>query len=177
MSNHEEALFHVKIILAGDGTVGKTSLLRRYVSDDFTNEHKMTIGMDAHSKLTRIPGLGPVKLHTWDLAGQPQWSTVRETFYIGSHAMALVFDVNAPETIKHLPDWVRECRSKVPTIPVLVVGNKTDLPCRVPTERLSKWAKENGYEYMETCPKTGENVDQMFERLGQMGVTFALKHR
>lgn len=171
------ALFKVKVILAGDGAVGKTSLLRRYVANEFIDTHKMTIGMDSYSKLTRVPGLGPVKIHTWDLAGQPQWMVVRESFYFGSHAMALVYDVHQPETIQHLPDWVAECRSKVPNIPVLVVGNKVDLPCRVPTYKIAKWARDNHFEYIETSPKTGLNVETMFETLGMLGVNFALKSR
>lgn len=176
-NNNEKALFHVKIILAGDGTVGKTSLLHRYVFDEFIKEHKMTIGMDAHTKLTRVPGLGPVKIHTWDLAGQPQWSTVRETFYLGSHAMALVFDVNQPASIKHLPDWIIECRSKAPGIPVLVVANKIDLPAKVPTDKIARWAGEHQFDYIETSPKTAQNVATMFEKLGEMGVNFALQRR
>lgn len=173
----EQALFHVKVILAGDGTVGKTCLLRRYVFNEFVTDHKMTIGMDSHTKLTKVPGLGPVKIHTWDLAGQPQWSFVRESFYLGSHAMALVFDVNNLDSIKHLPDWVTECRSKARGIPVLVVANKIDLPCRVPVDRIAKWARDNNYDFIETSPKTGQNVKEMFEKLGLLGVNFALKSR
>jgi small GTP-binding protein len=172
-----EPLFHVKVILAGDGCVGKTSLLRRYVFDDFIDDHLTTIGMDTHTKLTRVSGLGPVKIHTWDLAGQQHWAFVRESFYLGSHAMALVFDVNQPETIKGLPTWITECRSKAPGIPVLVVANKIDLPLRVPTEKIARWARENHFDYMETSPRTGHNVDTMFEQLGSMGVHFALKSR
>lgn len=170
----EKALFHVKVILAGDGTVGKSCLLRRYVHNEFIENHNMTIGMDTHTKLTRVPGLGPVKIHTWDLAGQPQWSVVRETFYLGSHAMALVFDVNNPETITHLPDWVSECRSKVKGIPVLVVANKIDLPNRVPVNKIARWARDNNFEFIETSPKTGQNVNAMFEKLGLLGVNFVL---
>jgi small GTP-binding protein len=177
VDNLAVALFHIKVILAGDGTVGKSCLLRRYVLNEFVEKHNMTIGMDSHTKLTRVPGLGPVKIHTWDLAGQPQWSVVRESFYLGSHAMALVFDISNLETIKHLPDWVSECRSKAPGIPVLVVGNKVDLPYRVPTNKIAKWARENNYGYIETSPKTGYNVEAMFEKLGLMGVNFALKSR
>ena len=173
--NTNSALFHVKVILAGDGTVGKTSLLHRYVFNEFINEHNMTIGMDSHTKLTRVPGLGPVKIHTWDLAGQPQWSFVRESFYLGSHAMALVFDVNQPETIKHLPDWVSECRNKAPGIPVLVVANKIDLPRKVPTDKIDRWAREHQFAFIETSPKMDYNVDTMFEKLGVMGVNFALQ--
>jgi small GTP-binding protein len=176
MSNEKQtALFTVKVILAGDGTVGKTSLLHRYVFNKFITEHKMTIGMDTHSKLTNVPGLGPVKINTWDLAGQPQWASVRESFYLGSHAMALVFDTSQAETIKNLPDWVTECRSKAPGIPVLVVANKIDLPRRVPADKIKIWAKNNHYDYIETSPKTGYNVNALFEKLGMMGVNFALK--
>jgi len=173
----DEILFNVKVILAGDGCVGKSSLLRRYVFDDFSEVHKMTIGMDTHAKMTRVPGLGPVKIHTWDLAGQPQWAAVRESFYLGSHAMALTFDVSQPETIKHLPDWVRECRAKAPNIPVLIVANKIDLPQQVPVGKIARWAKDNGYDYIEASAKQDYNVDIMFEKLGTMGVNFALKSR
>lgn len=177
VTDDKEILFHVKVILAGDGAVGKSSLLRRYVFDEFSEEHKMTIGMDSYTTLTRVPGLGPVKIHTWDLAGQPQWSAVRESFYLGSHAMALVFDASQPETIKHLPDWVSECRSKAPNIPVLVVASKIDLPPRVPVNKIVKWASDNGYDYVETSSKNDYNVEAMFERLGTMGVNFVLKSR
>jgi small GTP-binding protein len=177
MTNDEKVLFHVKVILAGDGAVGKSSLLRRYVFNEFTDKHNMTIGMDTYTSLTRVPGLGPVKIHTWDLAGQPQWSSVRESFYLGSHAMALVFDVNQSETVKHLPDWVRECRGKAPNIPVLVVASKIDLPHKVPTNKIAKWAEDNGYGYIETSSKTNYNVEAMFEKLGTMGVNFVLKSR
>ncbi len=177
MTNNEKPLFQVKVILAGDGAVGKSSLLLWYISKEFTEAHKMTIGMDAHSKLTKVAGLGLVKIHTWDLAGQPQWASVREGFYLGSHAMALIFDVNRPETIQHLPDWVTECRRKAPGIPVLVVANKVDLPHRVPVSKIAKWAKDHQYDFIEASPKTGYNVDEMFEKLGTMGVNFVLKRR
>ncbi|MEM7348312.1 MAG: hypothetical protein AAF485_29130, partial [Chloroflexota bacterium] len=88
-----------------------------------------------------------------------------------------VFDVNEKNTIKHLPDWVTECRGKAPGIPVLVVANKIDLPYKVPVERIKRWAAENSYGYIETSPKTGLNVNEMFEELGVMGVNFALKSR
>jgi len=173
----DDVLFNVKVILAGDGCVGKSSLLRRYVFDEFSEVHKMTIGMDTHAKLTRVPGLGPIKIHTWDLAGQPQWAAVHESFYLGSHAMALTFDVSQPETIKQLPNWVRECRAKVPNIPVLIVANKIDLPQQVPIGRIAAWAKDNGYDFIEASAKKSYNVDAMFERLGAKGVNFALKSR
>lgn len=178
MSNRSNvALFQVKVILAGDGMVGKSSLLRRYIYDEFREDHEMTIGMDSHTKLTRVPGLGPVKIQTWDLAGQPRWSAVRDSFYAGSHAMAVVLDVNDPETIKHLPDWIRECRSHVPGIPIIIVANKVDLPRRVPSNKIAKWARENHYDYIETSPKMDYNIDALFEKLGVMGVNFALKSR
>jgi signal recognition particle receptor subunit beta len=76
-----------------------------------------------------------------------------------------------------LPDWLSECRSKTPGIPVLVVANKVDLPFRVPVNKITKWAKENNFDFIRTSPKTGHNVEAMFEKLGAMGVNFALKSR
>ncbi len=89
--------------------------------------------------------------------------------------MALVFDVNQPDTIKHLPDWVKECRNKAPGIPVLVVANKIDLPRKVPTDKLARWAREQRFGFIETSPRTAYNVDTMFEKLGEIGVNFALQ--
>ncbi len=174
---NETPLFNVKVILAGDGAVGKSSLLRRYIFHDFIEQHKMTIAMDSYSKVAKVPGLGPVKVHLWDLAGQPQWAAVREGFYLGAHAMALVFDVSRAETIKGLPNWILECRKKAPGIPVLVVANKIDLPPKVPLDKIAKWVKDNQYELVTTSPKTGFNIELMFEKLGIMGVNFVLKRR
>jgi small GTP-binding protein len=172
----EKPLFHVKVILAGDGTVGKTCLLHRYMFNEFVETHKMTIGMDSHTKLTKVPGLGPVKIHTWDLAGQMQWAVVRESFYlVPRHGFG--FDVNNWKPLNICPNWVSECRIKAPGIPVLVVANKVDLPFRIPVDKIARWARDNHYDYIETSPKTGQNVSILFEKLGLMGVNFALKSR
>jgi signal recognition particle receptor subunit beta len=91
--------------------------------------------------------------------------------------MALVYDVSQPQTIEHLPDWVHECRSKAPNIPVLVVASKIDLPHKVPVSKIARWAADNGYDYIETSAKNKFNVEAMFEKLGTLGVNFALKSR
>jgi len=151
----------LKVVMAGDGNVGKTSLVRRFCEGKFTESRVTTIGVDFQTKVVRLPE-NTVKLSIWDMAGQERFKVVRSGFYRGSLATALVYDITEAESVKHLPEWYEEIRSAVPEQNYIVVGNKADLERRVDPDDARQFAESIGGFYLETSALNGEGVGKLF---------------
>jgi small GTP-binding protein len=162
-----DAIPLLKIIVAGDGNVGKTSLVRRYCEGRFDTSRVMTIGVDFQTKVVTLPE-ATVKLSIWDIAGQERFSVIRTGFYRGSLAAALVYDLSVPETLKNLVTWYFEITKVIKDQKFLVVGNKADLASEA-TDRVGlQFAKVIHADYVRTSAATGEGVPQMFETLARL---------
>ncbi|MFW9904023.1 MAG: Rab family GTPase, partial [Candidatus Thorarchaeota archaeon] len=126
-----------KVCLVGDGGVGKSAILERFLGtgDRFQAGYKPTIGMGIAVKSILIDDF-VINFQIWDIAGQPHFEFVRASFYKGSRAIIMVFDLASPQTLYHLQKWINEIMSNVNyVIPFLVVGNKADLQSTIdPTE-------------------------------------------
>jgi small GTP-binding protein len=154
-----------KIVIAGDESVGKTSLIRRYCEGKFDTSRVATIGVDFQTKVVDLPA-GSVKLSIWDLAGQERFQVVRLGMYRGSRAAALVFDLSRPETLEHLAAWRQEAQGAVAAVRFLIVGNKADL---APARGAGKaFADSIQAAYIETSAQTGEGVAEIFESLARL---------
>lgn len=154
----------LKIIVAGDGNIGKTSLVRRFCEGKFDISRVATIGVDFQTHTVDLPS-GTVKLSIWDVAGQAQWKTARESFYRGARATALVFDVTNPESLAHLAAWHQEVIATAPNQGFIVVGNKVDLERNVGIEQGRQFAASIQAGYVETSALSGKGVEQMFTLL------------
>ena len=157
----------LKVVIAGDGDVGKTSLVRRYCEGKFETSRVMTIGVDFQTKLVNLPEQ-TVKLSIWDMAGQDRFSSIRTGFYRGSLVSALVYDLTVPETLKKLVNWYFEIAKVVPNQKFVVVGNKSDLVVDEPDRVGLQFAKVIRAEYIRTSAATGTGVDDMFEALARI---------
>jgi len=157
----------LKVLIVGNGTVGKTSLVRRYCEGSFTSSRVATIGVDFQTKLVDLPG-GQVKLSIWDLAGQERFAVMRPGFYKGGRSAALVFDVTEPQTLEDLPRWREELLGVIPTVPTIVIGNKIDLERKVEMDKGREYAQSIGAPYVETSAATGDGVPQFFESLARL---------
>ena len=160
----------VKVAIAGDGNVGKTSLIRLHTKGKFEISRVATIGVDFQTHTEQLPQ-GSVKLSIWDMAGQERFQFLRADFYRGSRAAALVYDVTAPETLKHLVNWQIEITEVVPGIQLMVVGNKIDLERAHDPQAAKGFAEIIGCPYLETSAFTGEGVADMFRTLAELAVT------
>ena len=119
-----EKAFLVKIVLAGDGAVGKTTLRRRYLGEGFQSSYMMTIGADFAVKRVKIGGK-EITFQIWDLAGQPRFEVVRQGFYRGARGGLLVYDVTRRRTFLNIQHWKEECFKNLDReVPVIVVANK-----------------------------------------------------
>ncbi len=166
MSEEYDYLF--KSIVVGDGGVGKTALTLRFSKGFFTEDYKMTIGVDFHVKTIAIDSNeGPIrsKLQIWDTGGQERFSSIRPMYYRGSLGALLIFDLTNSSSFEHLPQWIEEVRANVKTeIPLLLVGNKSDLVDQraVSLEEINSFTYNFNLYYMETSAKTGEGVGDCF---------------
>jgi small GTP-binding protein len=154
----------LKVVVAGDGTVGKTSLIRRYCEGKFEQARVQTIGVDFQTKTVDLPE-GTVKLSIWDMAGQARFEVMRAGFYRGSRASALVYDVTSPESFANLSRWREEILDAVQDQTFLIVGNKIDLGRVVTTGEGERFAGSIGASFVETSALSGEGVPVLFEAL------------
>jgi small GTP-binding protein len=157
----------LKVVIVGDGAVGKTTLARRYCEGKFHESRVATIGVDFYTQHVPLPS-GMVKLSIWDMAGQERFHAVRAGFYRGSRAAALVYDVTDPATLINLKRWQEEVLRAVPGQKVLVVGNKIDLERSVRSAVGRAFAAYIGAPYLETSAKTGGGVSLLFETLARL---------
>lgn len=166
-----------KVLLLGDGAVGKTSLIRRYVDDKFDSSYSTTMGMEPYYKEEHLPKVD-VGLSVWDVAGQKRFENMRKMFYKGTMGIILVADVTRKETLDNLLTWRDEVKGQVNLdLPIVIVSNKTDL------ESQREFSKEEGKTfseqmgncngYYETSALTGDQVHAMFKFLAEQIVDFA----
>jgi len=164
----EEYQYLFKSIVIGDGGVGKTSLSLRFSKGIFSEDYKITIGVDFHVKtinLETTEGLITCKLQLWDTGGQERFGHIRPMYYQGSLGAVLVFDVTNHASFEHLPKWIEEVRNNIKiAIPLLLVGNKSDLTEQraVSIKEVNSFTRNFNLFYMETSAKTGDGVGNCF---------------
>ncbi len=157
-----------KLILGGEGGVGKTSMVHRFVEDSFQKDYKSTIGTSIMKKECEFKGLdSKVRFIIWDLAGQAQFKRVRQSYLRNAEAGILVYDVTRKETLDSLENWFEEIKNVSPVISLILVGNKIDLVDQrvIPPEQGEELAKKLNLSYIETSAKTGENINDAFKML------------
>lgn len=155
-----------KLILGGDGGVGKTSMVHRFVEGSFDVDYKSTIGTSIMKKECDFEGLNSkVRFVIWDLAGQSQFKRVRQSYLSNSEAGILVYDVTRKETFENIKNWFEEINKASPGISMILVGNKIDLDRQVSPAEGEDLAQILGLSYIETSAKTGANVEDAFKML------------
>jgi len=157
-----------KLILGGDGAVGKTSMVHRFVENKFAKDYKSTIGTSIMKKECKFDGLDSiVRFVLWDLAGQSQFKKVRQSYLSNAEAGILAFDVTNPMSFQNIENWHKEILSASPNISLILVGNKIDLEGErlVSREDGEKTAENLGIPYIETSAKTGESINDAFRML------------
>ncbi|SHI43674.1 Rab family GTPase [Pseudozobellia thermophila] len=155
-----------KIVVLGYFGVGKTSLIRRFVENSFSNDYKVSIGVHIVKKTVQVSTDDTVSLILWDLEGTDDIASVRESYLLGTHGIIYVFDVSRPSTFQSIEKDLEALAKKVPGVPTQVVGNKIDL---VASEEVDATLTEKGisFDYL-TSAKTGEKVNELFEHLAKI---------
>ncbi|MFX1321954.1 MAG: GTP-binding protein [Promethearchaeota archaeon] len=163
-------MYKFKVIIIGPSAVGKTSLLYRFVKNEFQLQYKLTLGANFLSKTLEIKPNKAVYLQIWDIGGQEKFKILYKNFYEGANGALLVFDLSRESTFKKMSTWLFEMYIIMGTkIPFILVGNKVDLFSEIGeivNRNAAEWfAKQENASYIETSAKTGDNVEQAFIKL------------
>ncbi|ORC90907.1 putative small GTP-binding protein Rab28 [Trypanosoma theileri] len=174
-SASEDGEREFKVVILGDGAVGKTSLIKRYCESDFAQNYKQTIGLDFYSKKVELPDGGRVTLRIWDIGGQQIGGSMIENYIHEADAVCFVYDVTNPDSFKDVEDWHRcvltslEKEKETPrsSSPLMVlVGNKTDLPNRQVTNGMhERAASMNHMEAFLISARSGERINALFTKI------------
>lgn len=163
-----------KIVLIGEAEVGKTSLVRQYVDHSFEPKYVTTIGtpISKHIDLLSLEDDTPVQvcLNIWDIMGSKKLlDELGEAYFQGVQGALAVFDVTRAETLESLPFWLKATRKAEPRIPVMVLGNKSDLSAQrmVTNAEARDFCRRLGLPYLPTSARTGLNVEAAFRHLAQ----------
>lgn len=164
--------FLFKILLCGDGAVGKTSIREQYMGKGFSGSYMKTIGADFASKRME-KGNNKITLQIFDLAGQDAYVTARKSFYKGGQAAFLVFDLQDPSSLHNLKKWIDDSieNSGGSIGTFVILGNKADLveTRQVSNEMATEYAQQLSaqtgltFVFLETSAKTGMNIDLAFD--------------
>ena len=155
----------VKVVLLGDTGVGKSSLVLRFVTEDFKEYSESTIGASFMSKVEVIDGCA-YKYQIWDTAGQEKYHSLAPMYYRGAAAAIIVYDITNELSFEKTKSWVEELQRHGPeNIVMAVAGNKADLEDKrvVETERAKAFAENIGGIFLETSAKTGQSVGDAFK--------------
>ncbi|KAG1744922.1 ras-domain-containing protein [Suillus paluster] len=160
---------NVKLLLIGNASVGKSSLLLRFSDEQWLpeDEASATIGVDFRVHKMEVNGR-KVKLSIWDTAGQERFRTITSSYYRGAQGIILVYDVANRETFEALPKWFSEIDTYVSiTVPKIIVGNKVDKENsrQVSTKEGSTFASRQNALFVEASAKTAIGVREVFEEL------------
>jgi len=169
-SEDEPEFLQYKLIVIGDGTVGKTSLCMKLCEGEFSVAYKQTIGLDFFIKRLELPQHTNVALQIWDIGGQSIGSQMLKTYISGAAAIVMVYDITNYDSFRDLEEWlqvVKEAYSEATMPYIALVGNKTDLfhMQAVKTEVHNRFADQHSlYSYLVSA-KTGDQVYNSFYRI------------
>ncbi|TXT55551.1 MAG: hypothetical protein BAJALOKI1v1_2020006 [Promethearchaeota archaeon] len=159
----------LKVLTAGEGGVGKTTLLHRYIEGEFQANTKMTIGVQFFLKELELNSK-KVILQIWDFGGQERFRMLLKSYANGAKGALLLFDLTRPLTLDRIDEWVNICRSDDPDLPIIFLGTKFDLKDQVSIEDdyiLEFVERFNLVTYLKTSSKSGRNVHKSFEILSE----------
>lgn len=150
-----------KLILVGDGGVGKTTFVKRHRTGEFEKKYVATMGVEV-SPLPFYTNLGPVVFNCWDTAGQEKFGGLRDGYYIGGQAAIIMFDVTSRVTYKNVPHWYKDLTRVCENIPIVLCGNKVDCKDRKVKPKDIHFHRKKNLQYYDISAKSNYNFEKPF---------------
>ena len=156
--------YKLKVVVVGDSGVGKTNLIKRFITNTFSENSKATVGVEFISKSYKINNQ-VFKIEMWDTAGQERYKSITAAYYKGAKGALIVYDTTQKTSYENINKWMVEIKDKASKdMKLMIIGNKTDLKDsrQVETNEALQKAKDLEASLMETSAKDGSNVKEAF---------------
>ena len=166
--NSIKNIMNIKIILLGDVSVGKTSIIGRYIDNSFDEKYKCTIQVECKTKIIDIDSYNAVKMNIWDTCGQERFRILTKQYYRECHGAIIVFDLTNKKSFDYVKNWIEELHKYAPeNVSIVIVGNKSDLTIekKVTMEEITKLIETNNYLYYNVSAKNGNNISLVFDKI------------
>ena len=167
MEEDDQYDFIFKLVLIGDSGVGKTNILSRYLTNQFSASTQPTVGVEFGSKIIK-KGEKLIKLQIWDTAGQERYKSITSAYYKGAKGAFVVYDISRKSTFDNVDKWINELKNNgSEDVFILLVGNKSDLNDQreISEEEVKKKAEVYNIAFCETSALKGKNIEFAFESL------------
>jgi len=175
-------VFKFKVALIGDSRVGKTSLIKKFVFDEFDDKYKVSLGAKAVAKTvmlrTEKDEVLECDLQIWDILGQKRFKRLQKTYFNGTQGAFIISDITQPESFRSTEDWTEMLFAVTDPIPLVYVINKYDLldeQKEFKKEDIENIVNENPQLFFLTSAKDGMNVEAFFHRMAQLLAEAVLK--
>ena len=170
MSKSNNNMFEVRLVTLGDSKVGKTSLILRYVDDEFNLNYLSTMGFDLKIKKIKLSNNKEVKVKIFDTAGQERFKSIASNYLKKAEGIILVYDITDRISFENIDNWVDDINKEGENSKaIILIGNKSDKEDEraIQKEEGEKLAKNccGGIKFYETSCKTGENVENAINDL------------
>jgi len=166
----DEIIF--KIITLGDSGVGKTSIIKKYITGEFDANNSSTIGINFSFKDLIINESRKIKLKILDTCGQEKYRSLSKTYFKNANGVLFVFGLNDKESFDNIKDWMEffNENNTIENTPKVLVGNKCDLEIDKELDKalIMEFSKENKIKYIESSAKNNKNINELFDELGKM---------
>ncbi|KAJ3115307.1 Ras- protein Rab-5C [Phlyctochytrium bullatum] len=159
----------VKLVLLGEAAVGKSSLVLRFVNNEFQENKEPTIGAAFLTQKCRLEDK-VIKFEIWDTAGQERFHSLAPMYYRNAQAAIVAYDITKAASLDKAKSWVKELQRQAnPNIIIALVGNKLDLAANraIPTDEAQAYATEEGLLFAEASAKSGEYVMEVFTEIAK----------
>ena len=155
-----------KLLLLGESSVGKTSIILRYIENLFNESNTSTCGIDVKCKYVTCENK-KIRLDIWDTAGQERFRGLTKNYFRGAHAFILVYDITNKDSFDKLKNWIKDAKEKIEddkSYKMAVVGNKKDCDKKreVSFQTLKEFGESNDVIFSEVSARTGEGIEQLF---------------
>ncbi len=172
----KDIVIEYKLVICGDGGTGKTTFVKRHLTGEFEKKYLPTLGVEIHPMIF-CTSRGKILFQVWDTAGQEKLACLRDGYYIGAHCAIIMFDVCSRLTYKNVPKWYKEITRVCDKIPIVLVGNKVDVPDRKVKARHILFPKKHGIQYYDISAKSNYQFEKPFlwllkKLMGDPNLTF-----
>ncbi|TKJ21883.1 MAG: hypothetical protein CEE43_08040 [Promethearchaeota archaeon Loki_b32] len=164
--------FTLKIIIVGEPAVGKTSLVKKFVSGQFTKDYRSSIGTNIFIKKINLENIGETTIQLWDIAGQERWINMRRSYYSGAKGVLIVGDLTRKNTFDQIVKfWVPDVKQYCELTPIVLIANKNDLKEEINEIEINTLGQQiNAIGIFTTSAKTGENVEMAFKIISEYAI-------